>query len=60
MNFPLEGDYHFRFKYKLNNTIVWIDLNSDDDKLPIFNGRIFIKATRISWTSSNQSIFKWK
>ena len=52
-NFPLEGEYHFRFKQKLNNSIVWIDLASPDEKLPVFNGRIFIKATRISWNSRN-------
>jgi len=48
-NFPLEGDYHFRFKCKYNNSIVWLDVENEDSKLPLFNGRLFTKATRISW-----------
>ena len=49
--FPLEGEYIFRFKYKYNNTILWMDLPNDSAKIPIFNGKIFVKATRISWDS---------
>jgi hypothetical protein len=26
-----------------------MDLNSDDAKVPLFNNRIFIKATRLDW-----------
>jgi len=33
-SFPLEGSYIFRFKYKISNQIVWMDLNSDDAKPP--------------------------
>lgn len=27
--FPLEGTYHFRFKYIYNKIEVWMDLNND-------------------------------
>jgi len=47
--FPLSGEYIFRFKYKYNNQIVWMDVPENSKKLPIFEGRIFLKATRISW-----------
>jgi len=49
--FPLEGEYIFRFKYKYNSNNVWMDLPSDTTKLPLFNGKITMKATRISWDS---------
>ena len=49
--FPLEGEYIFRFKYKHNNSIVWMDLPNESNKIPLFNGKIVIKATRISWES---------
>lgn len=31
--------------------VFWLDLDSEDSKLPLFNGRIIIKATRISWNA---------
>ena len=52
--FPLEGEYIFRFKYKYNNAIVWMDLPNDSAKIPLFNGKIFVKATRISWDSNSK------
>ena len=56
-NFPLEGDYHFRFKCKINNSTVWLDLESEDSKLPLYNGRVFVKATRISWNLNGKYFF---
>ena len=47
--FPLEGEYIFRFKYKANNTVVWMDIN-EESKIPFYNSKIIMKATRISWT----------
>ena len=46
--FPLEGEYIFRFKSKINNAVVWMDIN-EDAKIPLFNNKIMMKATRISW-----------
>jgi len=48
--FPLEGDYIFRFKSKIGSSNVWLDVK-EDAKIPLFNGRIVTKATRISWES---------
>jgi hypothetical protein len=48
-NFPLPGQYSFRFKFKFDNKNVWIDFNNEDTKLPRFENKIIIKATRISW-----------
>ena len=51
--FPLEGEYHFRFKFKVNSQVVWMDLPSENSGLPLFNSKIFLKATCISWESKN-------
>ena len=29
-NFPLPGEYYFRFKFKFQNKNVWIDFNNPD------------------------------
>ena len=50
--FPLEGEYIFRFKYKYKNFIVWMDLPNESNKIPLYNGKIVIKATRLSWESN--------
>ncbi|KAL4471725.1 hypothetical protein ABPG74_008618 [Tetrahymena malaccensis] len=47
--FPLNGQYIFRFKYKYNNQVVWMDIPENSKKLPIYEGRIFLKATRVQW-----------
>ncbi len=49
-NFPLPGQYYYRFKFKFDNKNVWIDFNNEDAKLPRFDNKVIIKATRISWT----------
>ncbi len=49
-NFPLPGEYYFRFKFKFDNKNVWIDFNNEDAKLPRFDNKVIIKATRVSWT----------
>jgi hypothetical protein len=48
--FPLKGTYNFRFKFAHESFIVWLDLAGLDSKLPIFKDKIYIKATRLSWT----------
>jgi len=52
-NFPLDGQYHFRFKYKHNSHTVWLDLKSKDVPLPKFENNIFIKVTRKNWGIEN-------
>lgn len=62
--FPMPGEYHFRFKYKLNNLNVWMDINNTNCKLPkIGSDMIIMKVTRKSWERNdgahhiNESIF---
>ena len=50
--FPLEGEYIFRFKIKIGNSVVWMDVK-EDAKIPLFNGKIIMKATRVSWESKS-------
>lgn len=58
-NFPLEGSYIFRFKFLHGKKLVWLDLQKKKDKIPTFEGNIFMKATRISWgaTANAETIF---
>ena len=44
--FPLDGDFHFRFKYKYNGQSVWLDLNNKKCKVPKVDGKIIMKVTR--------------
>mmetsp|Transcript_9341 Transcript_9341/g.17932 ORF Transcript_9341/g.17932 Transcript_9341/m.17932 type:complete len:160 (-) Transcript_9341:3829-4308(-) len=53
LSFPLEGTYHFRFKYLHNKIPVWMDLNNDEAHIPLFSGKVIAKVTRISWDSSS-------
>ena len=59
--FPMEGRYHFRFKYKYGTEYVWMDVPKPDSKPPIVDGKIVFKATRKSWegkTSNNVTTAK--
>ncbi|CAD8076370.1 unnamed protein product [Paramecium sonneborni] len=55
-SFPLQGEYIFRFRYKTSHNTVWLDLPTDTSQIPLFNNRILIKATRISWDTQNNQI----
>ena len=48
-NFPLPGKYKFRFKFEFMNKNVWIDFNNPNTVLPLFEGKIIMKVTRINW-----------
>lgn len=50
--FPLRGQYIFRFKVMHDNNVVWLDLQDPQSRLPTFKERVFVKATRISWDPS--------
>ena len=50
-SFPLPGTYYFRFKFKLNNQVVWIDLTNMNAPVPRFENKIIVKVSRISWTN---------
>ena len=44
--FPLEGEFHFRFKYKYNQQSVWLDLNNKQCKVPKCDTKVIMKVTR--------------
>ncbi len=44
--FPLNGEFHFRFKYKYNGQSVWLDLNNKKCKVPMVENKIIMKVTR--------------
>ena len=45
-NFPLKGDFIFRFKYRHNNASVWMDLNNRKCRVPKVDNKIILKVTR--------------
>ena len=55
--FPLEGQYHFRFKYKHGTEYVWLDLVNPNCKIPIVDGRIVMKVTRKTWSNDSAKQF---
>jgi DIX domain len=55
-HFPLTGKYHFRFKHLINKTNVWMDLNGDDCLALLYQNKIILKVTRISWGSSSPHV----
>ena len=47
--FPIIGQYHFRFKHVSQKSTLWMDLNDDEAKAISYQGKVVVKATRISW-----------
>lgn len=48
--FPLPGEYHFRFKVKMDTGSYWIDFTRDQDVVPAYgHRRIVAKVLRLSW-----------
>jgi hypothetical protein len=47
-SFPLAGNYHFRFLKEIDRLSVWLDIIDDDAPIPVQEGSIFIKASRIT------------
>ena len=54
--FPIPGDYHFRFQFKYQNQLVWLDLSNDDCTLPQVEGVVIVKGTRKSWNTDTKSV----
>ena len=46
--FPVPGQYQFRFLTNFGGMNVWRDLTDDSDCIPTQNGSIYIKANRIA------------
>jgi len=56
--FPLPGTYHFRFKMKWgesSSSAVWMDVTNEDAQVPLWDGKIIAKVTRISWEGGSQA-----
>mmetsp|Transcript_64152 Transcript_64152/g.128820 ORF Transcript_64152/g.128820 Transcript_64152/m.128820 type:complete len:187 (-) Transcript_64152:98-658(-) len=55
--FPLPGKYHFRFKMRLGDTssALWMDVTNEDSQVPMFDGKIVAKVTRLSWGQAASS-----
>jgi hypothetical protein len=47
--FPLAGTYLFRVKHSYQNRLVWLDPATASARVPTYNGRVFVKATRVAW-----------
>lgn len=47
-SFPVPGDYHFRFLRGIGDMKVWLDYNDDSLTLPITDGSIFAKVSRMT------------
>ena len=48
--FPLQGDYIFRLKTKHNKLPIFVDILDETEPVPHFEGKIFAKVTRLSWS----------
>lgn len=50
-HFPIEGSFHFRFKYSTEDNsfggYVWLDLPDESAKVPVFMGGISMKVLRM-------------
>lgn len=47
-NFPLEGEYVYRFQYSHDGENVWLDINNKQVAVPSFNKKIIMKVTRLT------------
>ena len=51
-SFPLPGEYHFRFKVKMEGGSYWLDFNDDNAPVPSWGPRrIISKVLRLSWNN---------
>ena len=59
-NFPVPGDYHFRFQYsyKASGVTVWLDLCSENSVVPMVEQEIRVKVTRHSWHEGQTNFHK--
>jgi len=55
-NFPLPGNYHFRFKAGESHSPYWIDVTDMNKVVPSFGPRrtIVAKVLRLSWQTEKQ------
>lgn len=46
-SFPIPGIYHFRFLTSVGSTVVWMDVLNDTDVVPLTDGNLIMKVSRI-------------
>merc|ERR1740139_238473 len=57
-NFPLHGTYRFTFKVKFNRQLVFIHSEEDTEDtqiIPSSEGKVIVKANRLSWLQHGHS-----
>lgn len=54
-NFPLPGEYHFRFKTSIDKKNIWVDFSNKFEQVPTIENKIILKVTRISWNKNKTS-----
>lgn len=56
-NFPLPGEYHFRFKTRFENgSVFWVDTTDEDARVPVFaSNKIVAKVLRLSWKGESRT-----
>lgn len=45
-DFPMEGNFFFRFKYSHAGQTVWLDLSNKKCAVPKYNNQVIMKVTR--------------
>jgi len=51
--FVLPGQYHFRFKRAFKSGFVWVDILDDAAAVPMFDGYVFAKVSRVTSNAAN-------
>lgn len=54
--FPVPGEYHFRFLTTVGKYTVWLDMVEPSGAVPVYQGTIFTKVTRVVSSSSSSPI----
>jgi hypothetical protein len=54
-NFPLKGEFYFRFKFEFQSKDVWIDFSNENANLPKYKGEIIMKVTRLNYNNYNDN-----
>ncbi|KAF5153242.1 hypothetical protein TpMuguga_04g02505 [Theileria parva strain Muguga] len=58
--FPLPGNYHFRTRYRHNNSFVWLDLTREDEPLQSADNVFYMKVLRLGNGSGGENFCKVK
>ena len=54
--FPLPGEYHFRFKVRMESGSYWLDCTDETANVPVFGPRrIVAKVLRLSWVEKSDT-----